>query len=84
MDSVQLECPKCHEKGVVMFHKKEDVLTDEKCKELDFYALNEPYTYVKILKDSGSLEECYMVVEPELSLDEKNKLDFVKEELQLR
>jgi len=70
---IKVKCPNCHKKGTVVF--KSELL------ELDFYPLNEPFVYVKILKNKETLEKTYKVIEPFLSDDEKKKLNFIWETL---
>ena len=55
--------------------------SENEWEELDFYALNEPYAYVEILREKESLEKCYFLVEIELNEEEENNLNFIKETL---
>jgi len=70
---VNIECPKCGKKGTIVF--KSDY------EQLDFYPLNEPYAFAKILKNTETLEKYYKVIEPYLSPDEQKSLNFIWETL---
>ncbi|MCK4902940.1 MAG: type II/IV secretion system ATPase subunit, partial [Thermoplasmatales archaeon] len=70
---VKVECPKCGRAGSIIFKSE--------LKELDFYPLNEPYAYAKILKNIGTLETHYKVIEPYLNEDEQKNLNFIWETL---
>jgi archaeal flagellar protein FlaI len=71
--TIQVKCPSCGRPGSIAFNAE---LT-----QLDFYALNEPYAYVKILKNSETLEKTYKVIEPYLSEEEQKILNFIWETL---
>ena len=70
---VDVSCPNCKRVGKV-------VLTPE-LKELDFYPLWEPFAYAKILKNTDTLEKYYKVIEPYLTEEEQNALNFIWETL---
>jgi len=70
---VKVECPNCGRTGSIIFKSE--------LKELDFYPLNEPYAYAKILKNMDTLEKHYKVIEPYLSEEEQKTLNFVWETL---
>jgi len=72
-EKITVKCHKCGKKGYIVF--KVDY------KELDFYPLNEPYAYAKILKNVETLEKNYKVIEPYLTPDEQKKLNFIWETL---
>ncbi len=72
-EKVKVECPKCGRVGNVSFK--------EELEQLDFYPLNEPYAYAKILKNTDTLEKYYKVIEPYLSNEEQEKLNFIWETL---
>ncbi len=72
-EKVKVECPKCGRTGIISFKSK---LT-----QLDFYSLNEPYAYAKVLKDEDTLEKFYKVIEPYLTEEEQEKLNFIWETL---
>jgi len=66
---VDVECPSCGRSGSIVFKTE--------YKELDFYPLNEPFAYAKILKNMDTLEKFYKVIEPYLSPEEQETLNFV-------
>jgi archaeal flagellar protein FlaI len=70
---VKLSCPGCKKEGTIVFSSE--------VTELDFYPLNEPYAYAKILKNSDTLEKYYKLLEPRLSEDEQKALNFIWETL---
>ena len=72
-EKITVKCPKCGKTGSIVF--KADY------KELDFYPLNEPYAYAKILKNVETLEKNYKVIEPYLTPEEQKKLNFIWETL---
>jgi len=72
-EKVKVSCPKCKREGTIVFSSE--------LKELDFYPLNEPYAYAKILKNTDTLEKFYKVIEPRLTEDEQNSLNFIWETL---
>ena len=72
-EKIKLSCPNCKRKGVIEFPAE--------FKELDYYPLNEPFTYAKILKNTDTLEKFYKVIEPRLSENEQKSLDFLWETL---
>jgi flagellar protein FlaI len=69
----KVECPNCGRIGSIVFKSE--------LKELDFYPLNEPYAYAKMLKNMDTLEKNYKVIEPYLSEEEQKNLNFVWETL---
>ena len=70
---VKVNCPNCNRIGSIIFKLE--------LKELDFYPLNEPYAYAKVLKNRDTLEKSYKVIEPSLTEEEKNILNFIWETL---
>jgi len=72
-EQVRIQCPNCGKTGIIEF-------TGE-IEQLDFYPLNEPFAYAKILKNSETLEKFYKVLEPYLSNDEQNLLNYIWENL---
>ena len=72
-EKVVVTCPTCGRKGTVSF--------DTNFEELDFYPVNEPFAYVKILKDLKTLDKYYKLLEPPLSKDEAEILQFVYDTL---
>jgi len=71
--TVKIECPNCGKTGSITFKIES--------KELDFYPLNEPYAYAKILKNMDTFEKNYKVIEPHLTKEEEEVLSFVWETL---
>jgi flagellar protein FlaI len=72
-EKVKVKCHKCGNSGNIYF--KEDF------EQLDFYPLNEPFSYVKILKNSDTLEKFYKIIEPYLSNKEQEKLNILWDSL---
>ena len=70
---VNVECLNCKRTGSIVFKSE--------LKELDFYPLNEPYAYAKILKNMDTLEKSYKVIEPYLTEEEQKALNFIWETL---
>ena len=70
---VTVNCTNCGKTGSIAFKVE--------MKELDFYPLNEPYAYAKILKNQDTLEKNYKLVEPYLNEEEQKILNFVWETL---
>jgi len=79
---IKMKCSNCNGNNLITLTKK-DASFDEKTgfKEIDSYLLIEPYAYVKILKDSDSLDKYYWVEEPVMKEDETKMLDFLQETL---
>ena len=72
-DNIQVKCPKCGKLGTISFN--------DNLEQLDFYPLNEPYAYAKVLKNTDTLEKFYKIIEPYLSNEEQMKLNIVWENL---
>ena len=72
-EKVKVECPNCKKGGSIVFKSE--------YKELDFYSLNEPFAYAKIVKNHDTLEKKYQVIEPFLSEEEQKSLNFIWETL---
>jgi len=72
-EKVKVECPNCNKTGSILF--KSDF------QELDFYPLNEPFAFAKVVKDTDTLEKHYKVIEPYLSEEEQKALNFIWETL---
>ncbi len=72
-EKVKITCSSCKKTGTITISSE--------LKELDFYPLNKPYSYAKILKNTETLEKFYKVIEPRLSDDEQKALNFVWETL---
>ena len=78
---IKIKNPKCNEEDTVASAKEEVLSEKTDLEEIDFYPLNEPYAYVRILKDTGSLDKYYWVEEPTLKKDESKILNFIQETL---
>ncbi len=72
-EKVEISCPNCEKTGSIVFSSE--------LKQLDFYPLNEPFAYAKILKNTDTLEKSYKVIEPHLSKEEQKNLNFIWETL---
>ena len=70
---IKVKCSNCGRTGSITFKSE--------LKELEFYPLNEPFAYAKILKNMDSLEKTYKVIEPYLTKEEQKILNFVWETL---
>ena len=70
---VKIKCQNCGKSGTIAFKSE--------LKELDFYPLNEPYSYAKVLKNNETLEKSYKVIEPYLSEEEQKILNCIWETL---
>ncbi|MBN2602604.1 MAG: type II/IV secretion system ATPase subunit [Candidatus Thermoplasmatota archaeon] len=60
-------------------HKEIDLTSN--LNELESYSLYKPYAYVKILRDSDTLDKYYLVKEPEISDQEKDILARIQASL---
>jgi flagellar protein FlaI len=78
---VIVKCPQCGTKGMISFATQEVLLSEKNLVELDFYPVLEPFAYIKILKDSVSLDKFYKVIEPHLTETEQVSLDFIQNTL---
>jgi len=56
-------------------------LSKVQVEELAFYPVNEPFAYIKIIKNSETLERYYKVIEPFLSEEEQKTLAFIQEKV---
>ncbi len=68
-----IECPKCHKTGRIPLKPR--------FKQVDFYTLNKPFAFAKIIKDTKERELLYNVIEPPLSLEDKKVLRYLWERL---
>jgi type IV secretory pathway ATPase VirB11/archaellum biosynthesis ATPase len=60
--------------------KLEDLgFSKEDWEELEFYPLYEPFAYVEILREKDTLEKCYFLIEMEITKEEKEIINFIKE-----
>ena len=73
-DKIDMICPTCKEKGVVS--SAEGII-----EEITFYPVHEPFAYVKILKNTKTLDWYYKVIEPHFTPDEQNLMVFIQEKL---
>ena len=78
---IKIKNSKCNEEDIVASTKEEVPSEKTDLEEIDFYPLNEPYAYARILKDAGSLDKYYRVEEPTLKKDEYEILNFIQETL---
>jgi flagellar protein FlaI len=72
-DNIDIQCSNCGKKGSIVLKTK--------LIQLDFYPLNEPYAYAKILKNTDTLEKKYKLIEPFLSEDDQKLLNYIWETL---
>ena len=75
---VKVTCTSCGKQGVVVFAAHETILEEKNLIELDFYPVLEPFAYIKILKDSTSLDKFYKVIEPHLNEQELATLQRIQ------
>jgi len=78
---VTVKCAQCGKKGLVVFASHEVSLDEKNLVELDCYPVNEPFAYIKILKDTASLDKFYKVIEPQVSDAERTSSDFIQDAL---
>jgi archaeal flagellar protein FlaI len=78
---VTVKCPQCGKKGIVAFSAHEVSIDEKNLVELECYPVYEPFVYIKILKDTKSLDKYYKAIEPQLNDAEKVSLDFIQETL---
>ncbi|MEM4258139.1 MAG: type II/IV secretion system ATPase subunit [Candidatus Thermoplasmatota archaeon] len=50
--------------------------------ELDFYPISEPFCYVELIREKETLDKRYFIVEVELTQEEIDFMNFIKETLQ--
>ena len=79
--TVQVTCTQCGAKGIVVFSVREVSLDEKNLVEIDFYPVLEPFAYIKILKDTTSLDKFYKVIEPQLSEEEHTSMRFIQDAL---
>jgi len=83
---IKVVCPYCNKTG--------EISSRSSIKELDFYCLQKPYAYAKIIKNLGTIEKQYNVIESKLSDEEQKivkifknvlerKIDVTKEDFDL-
>ena len=71
-ETIEVKCSNCGKNGTIYV---------EKLQELDFYPVNEPFAFVKILKDPETLDQHFRVIEPILTESEEKILQFIQETL---
>ena len=54
---------------------------NENLEQLEIYPIEEPYEYVKIVKNLDSLDKYYWAIQPPMGEDELKMLDFIQETL---
>jgi flagellar protein FlaI len=59
----------------------EITIGNENIEEIDFYPIKKPYSYVSVIKNLETLKKQYLILEPNLSADEKKILTFLHNEL---
>jgi flagellar protein FlaI len=79
--TVKVTCTQCGTKGIVIFSLHEVSLDEKNLVEIDFYPVIEPFAYIKILKDTASLDKFYKVIEPQLSDVERTSMNFIQDAL---
>ena len=67
-------CDVCHKESVYP-------AMDRDLTEIKFYALDEPFAFASILKDKTSLKKTFHVLEPPLSENEREVLEFLRKAL---
>ncbi|HUT00074.1 MAG TPA: type II/IV secretion system ATPase subunit [Candidatus Thermoplasmatota archaeon] len=78
---VTVKCDPCGKKGIVAFAANEVTIDEKNLVELECYPVLEPFAFIKILKDTASLDKFYKVIEPQLSDSEQLSLDFIQNTL---
>jgi len=78
---VTVKCSQCGKKGIVKFSAHEVSIDENNLVELECYPVLDPFVFVKILKDSKSLDKYYKSMEPQLNDAEKGSLNFIEENL---
>jgi flagellar protein FlaI len=78
---VTVKCMQCGKKGIVAFGTHDKIIDEKNLVELECYPVLEPFVYIKILKDTESLDKFYKVIEPQLSSKEQDSLNFIQETL---
>ena len=78
---VIVKCSQCGKKGIVTFSAHEISIDENNLVDLECYPVLEPLVFVKILKDTKSLDKYYKSIEPQLNDAEKESLNFIQETL---
>jgi len=61
--------------------EKGPITVEKNIEQIDFYPVNEPFAYIKILKDTETLEKYYKVIQPDLSEEEQEIFSFIQDKL---
>ena len=80
-EKVTIKCPQCGKKGIVVFSSRDGTIDEKNLVELECYPVLEPFVYIKILKDTSSLDKFYKAIEPQLDGKDVEYLDFIQETL---
>ncbi|MCX6670763.1 MAG: type II/IV secretion system ATPase subunit [Euryarchaeota archaeon] len=78
---VTVKCEQCGKKGIVAFATHEVFIDEKNLVEIECYPVLEPFVFIKILKDSKSLDKYYKSIEPQLNDAERISLNFIQETL---
>ncbi|MBN1860866.1 MAG: Flp pilus assembly complex ATPase component TadA [Candidatus Thermoplasmatota archaeon] len=78
---VTIKCSQCGKKGIVVFSDRDSTIDEKNLVELECYPVFEPFVFIKILKDTTSLDKFYKVIEPQLNDKERDSLNFIQESL---
>ncbi len=78
---VTIKCSNCGKKGIVVFSNRDTTIDEKNLVELECYPVLEPYVFIKILKDTASLDRFYKAIEPQLNDKEKYYLDSIQDTL---
>lgn len=58
-------------------------ISDPNIEEIEFYPVDEPYSYVRILYNEARSEYIYEGIEPQLTIREKDMMNYLKDTLRL-
>ena len=72
--NLEKKCSSCN-------HLNKILLTNDNLEELEIYPIDEPYEYVKIVKNVDSLDKYYWAIQPDMANDEIEMLNFIQETL---
>src|SRR4030043_1350953 len=78
---VTVKCPQCGKKGIVVFDSQDVSIDEKNLVELECYPVLEPFVFIKILKDTNSLDKYYKSMEPQINDAERGSLNFIQEKL---
>jgi flagellar protein FlaI len=80
-EKVTIKCPQCGKKGIVVFSSRDGTIDEKNLVELECYPVLEPFVFIKILKDTSSLDKFYKTIEPQLDEKDMGNLNFIQETL---